>query len=141
MRRITVYCPITPATLSALTRGELETLAHDPGAGPVLRFIEQCADLGALGSYSGVCEVSLGLETFTPGAAARPTLGAVGARAHSATAVLTTYAAATLPAERLDAIVAEIARRHPWELPVIELSVVELVGLTPASTAASPAAG
>lgn len=125
--RISVYCPVEPSTLAALARGELAALAADPVGGAILRFIETCPDLGQFGEYRGVCEVSIGLEAFTPGGGARPTLGAAGERSHSATAVITTYARDGLPPAELDAILAELCARHPWEVPVIELAPVTLV--------------
>jgi hypothetical protein len=138
-RKITVFCPIAAETLAALARGELEALAHDASAGPLLAFLESCPELGRLGAYSGVCEISLGLEAFTPLAAARPTQGLAGERSHSATAVLTTYAPASIPATRLEAILSELVRLHPWEVPVIEVSPVDLIAV-PAAASGPPGA-
>jgi len=139
VRKLTVYCPIAATTLSALARGELDALALDASAAPILRFLEGCPELGALGAYRGVCEVTIGLEAFTPVAGAQPTVGEIGQPSRGATAAITTYAKATLPAERLEALVAEIIRLHPWELPVIELSQVALIGeqRTPAQPGAA----
>ncbi len=66
VRRITVYCPIDADTLAAVARGEVSALARNGAAGRILSYIESCPDLGALGSYRGVCEVSLGLEAVIP---------------------------------------------------------------------------
>jgi hypothetical protein len=128
-RRITIFCPISTETRAALARGDLDSLAADSSAGPILSYLEHCPELGQLGAYSGVCEISLGIEAFTPGAEARPTVGSPGERSHSATAVLTSYASASLPVERLETILSALAQLHPWEVPVIEVSLVELVSV------------
>ncbi len=124
--RITVHCPVAPATLAALARGEAHALAADPVAARLLGFIEQCPELGDFGAYRGVCEVALGVECFTPTATARPTLGTPGERAHSATVLITTYASAAIAPPRLEALLAALCERHPWEVPVIELTAVRL---------------
>jgi hypothetical protein len=126
-RRVTVHCPVAAETLSALARGELSALARDPVGGRILDYIERCPEFGDFGSYSGVCEVAIGLEAFTPAPHARPTLGAAGQRSHSATAVITTYASNTLAEDRLDALLQGLCDLHPWEVPVIEVSFVTLV--------------
>ena len=133
-RRIAVYCPVSPATLGALARGELSALAADPVGGRILGFIEQCPDLGDFGAYTGVCEVAIGLEAVTSTAQARPALGAVGERSHSATAVITTYARDSIPEDRLDALLAELCALHPWEVPVIEVAAVTLVRRHPSAS-------
>ena len=127
-RRITVFCPVSKDTLVALTRGELAALAADPVGGRILGFIERCPELGDFGAYRGVCEVAIGIEAFTPAAHARPTLGAAGERSHSATAVITTYARDSITDERLDALLRDLCALHPWEVPVIEVAAVTLVG-------------
>ena len=127
-RRIAVFCPVSPATISALARGELSALAGDPVGGRILAYIERCADLGDFGAYRGVCEVAIGLEAFTSGAHARPAMGSAGERSHSATAVITTYARDSISDERLDTLLQELCALHPWEVPVIEVAAVTLVG-------------
>lgn len=126
-RRISVYCPVLPGTISALARGELSALARDPVGGRILAHIERCPDLGDFGTYRGVCEVAIGLEAFTSDAQARPTMGSAGERSHSATAVITTYVADSISDDRLDALLQELCALHPWEVPVIEVAAVTLV--------------
>ncbi|MBS0394963.1 MAG: hypothetical protein JSR54_10075 [Proteobacteria bacterium] len=124
--RITVHCPVAPETLAALAGGDLRALAADPVAGRLLGFIERSAELGDFGAYRGVCEVALGVECFTPTAAARPTLGTAGERAHSATVAINTYASAALEPARVEALLAALREHHPWEVPVIEVTAVRL---------------
>jgi hypothetical protein len=126
-RRVTVYCPVAPETLSALARGDPAALTRDPVGGRILGYIERCPEFGDFGSYTGVCEVAIGLEAFTPGLRARPTLGAAGERSHSATAAITTYASDAIAEDRLETLLQGLCALHPWEVPVIEVSSVTLV--------------
>lgn len=124
--RITIFCPISTDTLAALTRGEFIALAADRDAGRIVEYVAASEDLGDFGAYRGVCEVSVGLEAFTPLTGAQPTLGRPGERSNSATAALTTYARRGVSPARLDELLEELAARHPWEVPVIEVACVEL---------------
>lgn len=131
VRRITVHCPIRPETLGTVAGGDVEALARDPGIAPLLDFIESSAEFGDFGRYKGVCEISLGLEAFTPQPGANPTLGTAGARSVSPTATLTSYLAAAVNEERLAELVGALAARHPWEIPVIEVADVRLAEIAP----------
>ena len=126
VRRIRVYCPIGSATVVAIAAGDAQALGADPLARPLLDFIEACPECGDFGFYRGVAEVSIGVEAFTPSAGAMPTAGTVGERSYSATAAITTYVIADLARGRLAEIVDGLAARHPWEVPVIEVTVAEL---------------
>ena len=128
VRRITIHCPIRPETLRAVAGGDAAALAADEGVAPILTLIESSTEFGNFGQYRGVCEIGLGLEAFTPQANARPTLGVSGERAVSVTATVKTYVAATCDSDRLAALLGEIAARHPWEVPVIEVDDVLLFG-------------
>ena len=121
-----MYCPINADTLAAVARGDVSALARDGAAGRILSYIEGCPDLGAFGSYRGVCEVSIGLEAFTPAKGATPTSGRVGERSHSPTAAITTHAHESVADERLDTLLADLTTLHPWEIPVIEVAMVML---------------
>ena len=126
VRRIRVYCPIGPSTVVAIASGGAQALGLDPAARPLLDFIEACPECGDFGFYRGVAEVSIGVEAFTPAEGATPTAGTVGERSYSATAAITTYVDADLPSGRLSEIIDGLAARHPWEVPVIEVTVAEL---------------
>ena len=126
VRRITIHCPIRPETLRAVAGGSATALAADEGIAPILAMIEASKELGDFGQYLGVCEIGLGLEAFTPQAGAQPTLGAAGQRSVSVTATVNTYVAASCDAGRLTALLSELALRHPWEVPVIEVDDVHL---------------
>ena len=126
VRRIRVYCPIGSATVVAIAAGDAQALGADLAARPLLDFIEACPECGDFGFYRGVAEVSIGVEAFTPSAGAMPTAGTVGERSYSATAAITTYVSADLARGRLAEIVDGLAARHPWEVPVIEVTVAEL---------------
>lgn len=131
--KVTVYCPVAMESLAAFARGDLTAIAADPVAGRILEYIERSSELGNFGSYRGVCELSVGLEAFTPGPSAQPTLGRAAERSHSATVSVAAYIFADVPEERVDRIVSDLAALHPWEVPVLELQRVEVMKpLTPA---------
>ena len=80
--------------------------------------------LGDFGLYHGVCEIGPGWESFTPSPDAAPTLGQAGVTALSPTVILKTYASTGAD---LDAALTALVTAHPWEIPVIELSEVDLL--------------
>jgi hypothetical protein len=128
-RRITVYCPVAPETLTAVARGDFTLLAQDAGISPILELIEQSEEFGNFGRYRGVCEIGFGLEAFTPQATAVPTIGRAGERSQSPTLAVTTFVLDGVTEDRLGALVEAIAERHPWEIPVIEVFAVGLYTL------------
>ena len=125
-RRITIYCPIAPATVAAIARGDPTALLHDPRAAGVLALIERSPDLGNFGRYKGVYEIGFGAEAFTPEPDARPTVGAAGKRTLSPTAAITTYVPSAISTARLVAWLAAVADAHPWEVPVIDVIEIQL---------------
>lgn len=116
----------------AVARGDFSGLAQDAGVSPILELIEQSTDLGNFGRYRGVCELGIGLEAFTPQAGAVPTIGRAGVRSLSPTLTVTTFVLDGVPESRLAALIKAIADRHPWEIPVIEVSPVGLYTLSTA---------
>lgn len=120
---IRIHCPVTPETFAALVAGRGAALEVDPAASAVLAAI-RAAGLGDFGSYRGVVEAALGIEIFTPTAAASPALGAAGVISHSPTVILTSWADGEPLA--IEAALAAIRAAHPWEVPVIELSEARL---------------
>lgn len=122
VRTIRIHCPIAPETFAALAQGRLEAIEADPVAAPILALIRDDNELGDFGLYKGVFEIALGLEGFTPTAAAAPAVGQTGAHALSPTARITTYVTSEVSDSRLSDLLAEFARRHPWQIPVIEVA-------------------
>ncbi|MEL0210106.1 MAG: hypothetical protein VW891_05915, partial [Novosphingobium sp.] len=93
-------------------------------ASAMLAVIRADNPLGDFTLYKGVCEIALGWESFQPGPDAKPTLGSAEARTLSPTVIITTYACADAELEpALDALMAV----HPWEVPVIEVTEVDLL--------------
>lgn len=119
-----IHCPVSPATFAALSAGRGDALEADTFAAPVLAAI-RAAGLGNFGRYTGVVEAALGIEIFTPGAGAQPTLGQAGVTSHSPTVILTTWAEAG--SATLDFALTAIKAAHPWEVPVIEMSETRLI--------------
>nr|WP_221236642.1 hypothetical protein [Novosphingobium taihuense] len=110
--------------MAALIAGDQATLERDATAAAILAVIRAENPLGDFDLYKGVCEIAPGWESFQPGAAARPTLGTSGERSLSPTAILTTYADAGADISESLAALMDV---HPWEVPVIELSEVDLL--------------
>lgn len=120
---IKIHCPIAAETLSALLAGDREALERDPYAAAILAVIRTDNPLGDFGHYHGVCEIAPGWESFRPSPKAKPTLGKPDETSLSPTAILTTYAAEEAD---ISSALAAIMVAHPWEVPVIELSHVDL---------------
>ena len=125
MQVVRVHCPVTGNVLARLQAGEAAALGDDPVLAGVVGVIRGSDVLGAIGPYRGVFELGFGLESFVPGAEALPTTGRAGEAAVVPMVVVKTYAAMGM---NIDAELAAIAAVHPWEVPVIEIAMVELVG-------------
>lgn len=125
MQVVRVHCPVPANVLARLQAGEAAALADDALLSAVVAVIRGSDVLGAIGPYRGVFELGFGLESFVPGAEAVPTTGRAGEAAVVPTVVVKTYAAMGMD---IDAELAAIAAVHPWEIPVIEVGAVELVG-------------
>ncbi|MCX7284692.1 MAG: hypothetical protein NTX28_11740 [Novosphingobium sp.] len=121
---VKIHCPITAETLGALIAGDGGALERDGTTAAMLAVIRGDNPLGDFGQYQGVCEIAPGWESFRPDPDARPALGEAGRNSLSATAILTTYA----PAEAdISTCLAALMAAHPWEVPVIEVSEVDLL--------------
>lgn len=107
--------------------GDATAVEHDPTASKMLSIIRESSALGDFGTYKSVVEVSPGWELFTPGPAARPTAGAVGASSTSPTVILTLYVREEVPREALEQDLKAILAAHPWEVPVIEIGETRLL--------------
>ena len=126
-QRITFYCPVSRDVWLALLAGDTTRLEQDPAVAPLFKTLRAHAELGALGPYRNVYEVSGGHESFTPNSQARPALGKAGETSTTASIVVTTYVAQAVSEARLAEFVAALAASHPWELPVIEVCEVRLL--------------
>lgn len=125
MQVVRVHCPVSGNVLARLQVGETAALGDDPVLVGVVGVIRGSDVLGAIGPYRGVFELGFGLESFVPGVEAVPTTGRAGEAAVVPTVVVKTYAAMGMD---IDAELAAIAAVHPWEIPVIEVGMVEMVG-------------
>lgn len=125
MQVVRVHCPVSGNVLARLHAGEAAALADDPVLAGVIGVIRGSDVLGAIGPYRGVFELGFGLESFVPGADAVPTTGRAGEAEVVSTVVVKSYAAAGAD---ITAALAAIVAVHPWEVPVIEVGAVELVG-------------
>lgn len=121
---VTIHCPISPLTLAAMLAGNAEAIENDTAASAMLAVVRAENPLGDFDLYKGVCEISVGWESFLPAPAARPTLGSAGERSLSPTAIIRTYAD---PSSDISAALSALMAAHPWEVPVIELSELDLL--------------
>lgn len=121
---VKIHCPVSAATLAAMLAGDASAVERDETAAAILAIIRADNPLGDFALYGGVVEIAPGWESFTPGAAATPTLGNAGNAALSPTVVLTTYAPA---GSDIEPVLAALMAAHPWEVPVIEIRDVELL--------------
>ena len=124
VQRVCVHCPISATTFAGLARGDFDAAQRDPASARLLKIIEGSSELGNFGTYRGVCELGLGYEAFTPAAGARPVFGSEGKRSATPTLTITTFVPGDVPEARLEALVADLAAAHPWEIPVIEVATV-----------------
>src|SRR5450631_1216640 len=127
--KIRIHCPISQDTYAALLEGNLAAIESDPIAAKMLAIIRGHNPLGDFDLYQGVFELSFGVEGFTATERAQPTAGERGRATLSPTAIITTYVDAAASRADMSAVIEELMRAHPWEVPVIELSVatVQLV--------------
>ena len=126
MHLLTIHVPVAADTLRRLAAGEAGAVDEETALSAILAIVRAANPLGDFGPYRGVVELGLGWELFTPIADARPTLGAPDVESRSPTVVLRIHLDAG-KAEQADAAIAAILAAHPWEIPVIERSVVELL--------------
>ncbi len=126
-RRITVYCPLSHDGWLALRAGDATRLETEAGIAPLFDVLRGHPEFGSLGPYRSVYEVTGGHESFTPGMGARPTLGTPGEVSTTVSVAITTYVSGAHSEERLAALVHALAAAHPWELPVIEVSSVQVL--------------
>lgn len=123
---LTMHVPVAAQTLRSLAEGDATAIDGEPALSALLAIVREANPLGDFGAYRAVVELGLGWEMFTPAAAARPTLGAAGVESRSPTVILRVH----LPegdAAETDAAIARLLASHPWEIPVIERSSVELL--------------
>ena len=126
-RAVRIHCPVATETLTALLSGDTTTLNRDPVLSAMLAVIREQPALGDFGLYNGVAEVALGWETFAPGPAAKPTLGASGEVALSPTVTLTTWIGEGTSDIAVEAALDALLAAHPWEVPVIELTETQVL--------------
>ncbi|WP_322964523.1 hypothetical protein [Sphingomonas fuzhouensis] len=118
VRDIRVYCPVAPATLTALLAGDPGAVERDQTAAALLAIL-RTPPLGDFGRYREVVELAIGYEGFRPGDGAVPTLGTVGQASWSPTVILTAIYDAGAD---VDALTEALLAVHPWDVPVITLS-------------------
>ena len=125
--RITVYCPLSPASWTVLRSGDLTRIEQDTLAAPVFGILRANVEFGSLGPYRQVYEMSLGHESFTPTTEALPSLGKANENSLTMNVVITTHVSAHVSKTRREELIAALAAAHPWEVPVIEIYKVRVL--------------
>lgn len=123
---LTIHMPVAAETLRRLAAGDADCIDSEPALSATLAIVREANPLGDFGAYRGVVELGLGWELFTPAATARPALGTADAEARSPTVILRVH----LPeddAGDADAAITRILAAHPWEVPVVEHSIAEIL--------------
>ena len=115
VRSIKVHCPIDHETFRLIEAGDLSSIMEDSAFSAIMNVIGSDNPLGDFGIYKSVVELSAGWELFTPGDAAKPTLGRAGTPAVSPTAILTVYIPADAEDHAVSEAIAAILAAHPWE--------------------------
>lgn len=126
VRVLRLSWPVEPATLAALQAGDAEALDRDPSFARLLSALRADNPLGDFGLYQAVAEVSPCWELFQPQSGASPTLGAAGASQVSTNLMVTIHVDAATPDAEFEAVLDWLVTLHPWEVPVIEISLAEL---------------
>lgn len=127
VRAVRIHVPVAAETLAALLGGDSAAMERDPVLSAMLAIVRAQPALGDFGLYNGVAEIALGWETFTPGPAAAPTLGAADETSFSPTVTLTTWIRAEAAEPEVEAALTALMAAHPWEVPVIEVTESRLL--------------
>ena len=113
---IRIYIPLMPES------SEKEYL-NDPERSVYVRRIQEVlkkySQVGRLGKYGSLYEMSQGQEWFTPLEGAEPRLGHLGRETRVDSVVLTTYVIGW-DSQEINEFIRELAGAHPWEHPIIE---------------------
>ncbi|MGB7654078.1 MAG: hypothetical protein WBL74_01225 [Novosphingobium sp.] len=126
VRVLRLSWPVEPETLAALQSGSAEVLDADPSFAKLLTALRADNPLGDFGLYQAVAEVSPCWELFRPQGDAKPTLGAAGQSQVSTNLMVTIHVDAATGDDTFEALLGWLVAIHPWEVPVIEISDVEL---------------
>ena len=126
VRVLRLSWPVEPATLAALQAGDPEALDRDPSFARLLSALRADNPLGDFGLYQAVAEVSPCWELFQPQTGASPALGAACQPQVSTNLMVTIHVDASAPDAEFEAVLDWLVALHPWEVPVIEISLAEL---------------
>ena len=125
--RIAIFMPIL-----ADDRGPAVDAMSLPSVKAVLQLMQQADDVGAVGAYREVLEISEGRESYMPTVDARPVHGDSGSISDARTLKIVTYVAKEIEDVDVSRLVENLAALHPWEHPIIELDRVYLWMPSPA---------
>lgn len=126
VRVLRLSWPVNPATLAALQAGRTAALEDDSSFAVLLAALRADNPLGDFGLYQAVAEVSPCWELFQPQGGANPTLGTAGEPQVSTNLMVTIHVDAGTPDDAFEKLLDWLVALHPWEVPVIEISVAEL---------------
>jgi hypothetical protein len=119
---IQIFFPLEAVADVEWPISEARLVEATPSLGRVLQLLRSSAPIGQIGHYTGVFEISVGLEGFTPTKGANPTLGDIQNRTDTPSVCLTTYAITeNTSLSQIEAFIGAVVKLHSWEHPIIEL--------------------
>lgn len=118
--RITVHVPILGSPERAITT-RLD-VQESKELAAVLEAIKRVPEIGRVGKYDGVYELSIGFEGYLPREGAAPHYGSIGEHSRICSVAITTYVRRATDHNILNQMVDAIRRFHPWEHPIVEVT-------------------
>ena len=92
--------------------------------GELIDYIKSSDPIGRTGNYIGVYGLNIRSGGYTPAAGATPVKGQHGRDEEGLCYELITYAAKTVTDKEIESFCNEVADRHPWEHPTIEIEEI-----------------
>jgi hypothetical protein len=116
--KITIHVPILGASERPFINRFDPPQSEELSA--VLEAIKSIPQVGRIGNYDGVYELSIGFEGYLPREGAIPRYGSVGKNSNIRSIAVTTYISCKEDQKIIDHLVDAVRRFHPWEHPIVE---------------------
>ena len=123
-KRIRTYLPLPEGALPDNTAEALEDRC--PSLKQALALLRESDPIGRVGQYAAVYGASTASGGSLPLPGSHPVDAEVNAMESACAVSFSTYAAASVPLEAIQAFVERLAALHPWEHPVIEINDIAL---------------
>jgi hypothetical protein len=123
-KRIRTYLPLPNGQPANTSAQALE--AACPCLKEVLALLHASDPIGRVGQYAAVYGASVAAGGSLPLPGSNPVGAEINAMESACAVSFSTYAAASVPLEAIQAFVERLAELHPWEHPVIEINDIAL---------------